>query len=85
MKEVDLVVYDGDDRKVVGKAIVPDSFLYEESTVDKAVYEGIVMQNLKHLSLDRGCSTENCPGDNRYSAPGRGHISGCNYPSPEEK
>lgn len=26
------------------------------------------------------CSTEGCPGDARYAAPGRGHVEGCVYP-----
>lgn len=27
------------------------------------------------------CSTPGCPGDPRYPAPGRGHLSTCHYPS----
>jgi hypothetical protein len=27
-----------------------------------------------------GCTTEGCPGDGRYAAPGRGHVEECTYP-----
>lgn len=27
------------------------------------------------------CPTPRCRGDERYAAPGRGHIEGCTYPS----
>jgi len=28
------------------------------------------------------CATPGCPGDGRYSAPGRGHVEGCRHPVP---
>ncbi len=28
------------------------------------------------------CATPGCPGDGRYSAPGRGHDEGCRHPVP---
>lgn len=33
------------------------------------------------MSDDR-CVTPGCPGDGRYSAPGRGHVEGCRHPVP---
>lgn len=26
------------------------------------------------------CTTQGCPGDGRYAAPGKGHMTGCRYP-----
>lgn len=30
---------------------------------------------------ERGCPTPGCTGDPRYAAPGRRHITGCEYPA----
>jgi len=33
------------------------------------------------MRVDMGCPTDGCYGDERYSAPGRGHAAHCTYPA----
>jgi hypothetical protein len=32
---------------------------------------------------DFPCPTKDCPGDERYAAPGRGHLTTCKHPTPQ--